>query len=494
MSEYATPPGWYPDGAGWERRWDGTSWTADRRPIAPLGPPPSSPPPSSPPPSAPPSSPPSSYGHVPSVGVPQRPAYAPATPSYAAPQGPPPSGRRGKGPIALFIALGAVLLLVVAGAIVLVAVHPWSKDPQRHDTKKADPKGGLVRGDLNGDGLGDVRVVIADDYDSYRQVTGTSDGTRFQLATIGATPSYNHNTPATIDFNGDGTPDQIDYTYDDDSQQLSLSSTSPGFGIASSMAVPFSSLREYGDPDVTVAGGDFDGDGSDDLVVYGQHNRTIDAYVLLGHGDGTFDSPTRWISIPNAMTTEGEIAVGDFNGDGKTDLWGVQPIGTLTAKDYREGYVVGEDGSSIFASDGKSFGPPHLVPLPEESHLGYARNLLTGDVTGKGHDSLVVLEGDSYYKTLTVTAYDVSTGAAKPESGMTVVDKSIGDRDVQGASLSDVDGDGDADVVYLAKGLRQAKFFGFRVIISDGNRLNPSTGWGDVAPCTGDACRLVSMQ
>ena len=40
MSSYTTPPGWYPDGDGWERRWDGDGWTEDRRKVAPDTPPP----------------------------------------------------------------------------------------------------------------------------------------------------------------------------------------------------------------------------------------------------------------------------------------------------------------------------------------------------------------------------------------------------------------------------------------------------------------------
>ena len=34
------PPGWYPDGDGWERRWDGQAWTEERRPVPPVQAPP----------------------------------------------------------------------------------------------------------------------------------------------------------------------------------------------------------------------------------------------------------------------------------------------------------------------------------------------------------------------------------------------------------------------------------------------------------------------
>src|SRR5205823_11321950 len=46
---------------------------------------------------------------------------------------------------------------------------------------------------------------------------------------------------------------------------------------------------------------------------------TINGYVnvLLGHGDGTFDpAGTKWVS----SAEPGDLATGDFNGDGKLDV------------------------------------------------------------------------------------------------------------------------------------------------------------------------------
>ena len=64
-----------------------------------------------------------------------------------------------------------------------------------------------------------------------------------------------------------------------------------------------------------AAAGDFNNDGKMDLVV-SNGNSTVS--VLLGHGDGTFQSQMTYNTDPNG--TAYAIAVGDFNGDGNADL------------------------------------------------------------------------------------------------------------------------------------------------------------------------------
>ena len=65
---------------------------------------------------------------------------------------------------------------------------------------------------------------------------------------------------------------------------------------------------------LSVAVGDFNGDGKADLAV--ANYRSSNVSVLLGNGNGTFQAAVNY----GAGTYPHSVAVGDFNGDGKPDL------------------------------------------------------------------------------------------------------------------------------------------------------------------------------
>ena len=70
-----------------------------------------------------------------------------------------------------------------------------------------------------------------------------------------------------------------------------------------------------GNTPLSVAVGDFNGDGKLDLAVVGFSSSAKQA-VLLGNGDGTFQPP---IKVP-AVHRASRVVIGDLNGDGKPDL------------------------------------------------------------------------------------------------------------------------------------------------------------------------------
>ena len=117
------------------------------------------------------------------------------------------------------------------------------------------------------------------------------------------------NAIAAGDFNGDGTPDIVAANIQDSTVSVLLGVGDGTFHTQVTYAT--------GSSPRAVAIGDFNSDGKLDLVVANSNNggnRTLS--VLLGNGDGTFQTQ-QTIPLSNNPLS---VAVGDFNNDGKPDL------------------------------------------------------------------------------------------------------------------------------------------------------------------------------
>ena len=121
---------------------------------------------------------------------------------------------------------------------------------------------------------------------------------------------------------------------------------------------------------VSIAVGDFNGDGIPDLAI-----QSEPAQILLGKGDGTFVLQPS--TIIGSGYSQGGIVAGDFNGDGNLDV----VVGSI----YGGFYILLGDGKGNLSapasvSDGTSFGPQAVV---------------TGDVNGDNILDVITVGGIS---------------------------------------------------------------------------------------------------
>jgi predicted NUDIX family NTP pyrophosphohydrolase len=222
-------------------------------------------------------------------------------------------------------------------------------------------------GDFNGDGIPDLAVADYGDYLGHGAgvsvLLGNGDGS-FQAPrhfAAGITPI----SVAVGDFNGDGVLDLA--VANAPFNQPGTVSVLLGNGDGS-----FQDAHSYavGTYPYCMAVGDFNGDGIPDLAVANRGDnlgRNRGVSVLLGNGDGTFqDAQTFGAgSIPRS------VAVGDFNGDGIPDL------------------AVANEGSgnvSVLLGNGDG-----SFQAPQNFAAGtYPRSVAVGDFNGDGIPDLAV--------------------------------------------------------------------------------------------------------
>jgi hypothetical protein len=165
----------------------------------------------------------------------------------------------------------------------------------------------LAVADFNGDGKPDLAVTNSVG-NNVTALLGNGDGsfqTRIDY------PVSNDNNPHAVavqDFNGDGKPDLAVVNYGENTISIFLGKGDGSFDAA----VDYNTGKQTSP--YAIAAGDFNGDGKPDLAVADYNNNTV--AILVGNGDGTFQSPTYLPVSANPCS----VAVGDFNGDGKLDL------------------------------------------------------------------------------------------------------------------------------------------------------------------------------
>jgi hypothetical protein len=185
------------------------------------------------------------------------------------------------------------------------------------------------------------------------------------------------------DFNGDGTPDVVTANYDTNTVSILQGNGDGTFQAAVNYAVGHSPRA--------VLVGDFRGDGESDLAIANRASNSVS--VLLNNGNGTFQAAVNYPTGNGPLS----LAAADFNQDGNLDL--------VTAN-WSSGTV------SVLLGNGDG---TFQTRLDYSSAGANPWSVATGDFNGDGYPDLVVANRNS--SSVTVLTNDAHWGPAPRPAG-----------------------------------------------------------------------------
>jgi FG-GAP-like repeat/Bacterial Ig-like domain (group 3) len=294
----------------------------------------------------------------------------------------------------------------------------------------ATSSGPVVVADVNDDGKPDVVVGNAGS-STVSVLKGNGDGT-FQ-SPVRYNVGEQVESIAIKDVNGDGKLDIVVATYVEAGNPNS-GGVAVLIGRGDGTFQPVVTYSSGGYAAMWVAVTDVNDDGHPDLIVVNAcpnyadcNNAPASAVgVLLGNGDGTFQPP---IVSSTPRTTTQWPAVGDLNGDGKTDL--ALPLNS---------------GLGVLLGNGDGTFQSPVIYSPG----GYAGPVAIGDVNGDGKPDLV--EGVYCTPMCGSTAVGVLLGNGDGTFQPPVL-SSLDINDVfESIAIEDLEGDGKPDVVIATYG------------------------------------------
>lgn len=230
----------------------------------------------------------------------------------------------------------------------------------------------------------------------------------------------------TADLNGDGLSDiAVHRDSGEDSISVRLNNGDGTFGSVHNF---YGGLNAWGTGQ-TLAVGDFNGDGKTDLAA--GHNNGVN--VLLGNGAGSFAAPIEYL-FPDSETATALTTV-DLNGDGNLDL---VAGGQNWYGDPSTGQFL-----AVFLGNGTgTFATPTFYALPYDNDIyTFPSSIQVGDLNEDGHPDVVA---SRKFNTLNVLLGNGdgtlgSVALVPTASSPTVWSQSV--------AIGDVNGDGHLDLV-----------------------------------------------
>lgn len=269
------------------------------------------------------------------------------------------------------------------------------------------------------DGDGDLDIIVANEHRANILLLNDGSG-HFSDASDARLPRGEHDSEdiGIADFDGDGDPDIIVVSEDDQTNELYLNDGN-GFFMDASDRLPVTGTSNA----VVVA--DLVGDELPDILI-GNNGQNV---LLLNTGDATFKDITAG-HLPQHDDVTQDLALGDVDGDGDPDL-----------------LIGNEDDNRVLLNDGHSRFVHAVAALPLRSAAEETRAADLADIDGDGDLDLLfgnvqafVESADPQNRLLRNTGagefVDITTAQLPADQ-----DRSFG------AQFMDLDGDGDMDII-----------------------------------------------
>jgi len=307
-------------------------------------------------------------------------------------------------------------------------------------------------GDFNGDGKIDL-LLYYNSTGGWRSIValGKGDGTFAPPVAWSGSGNYGGWNEGTGDFNGDGKTDLLLY-YNDSASWRSVVALANGDGIFAP-PVAWSGLGNYNGWNEGT--GDFNGDGKIDLLLYYNDSTSWRSIVALANGDGTFAQPVAW-SGPGNYNGWNE-KTGDFNGDGKTDLFL-----------YYNDISSWRSRVALAKGDG-TFAPPVAWSAPGDYRNWHPG---TGDFNGDGKVDLLLYYNDSASGWRSIVALAKDDGTFAPP----VAWAAAGNYAVWNEGTGDFNGDGKTDLLLYYND--SASWRSVVALANGDGTFSPPVGWG----------------